>query len=197
VNALTSPTAKVKLRFSGLANSTNFLIEADEVSLGNNLDIKVFFSGAAEAATSVVEGGDGDDDEEADVKVVAGDEAESASILVERVSFGVEGTGSEGFKVDSPCPTPFPDSLSISFPTTSFSRLIRSPSIRLVDFARDVECSQRRVIPRVRVKEIVELSGDRVGIRELVGLRRMDGDRAVIRVFIEYARLNVGTSHLV
>jgi hypothetical protein len=147
VSVLTSPTAKVKLRFSGLAKSTNFLIEADEVSLGNNLDINVFFSGVAEAATSVAD--DGDEDEAADDKVVAGDEAESASILVERVSFGVEGTGSEGFNVDSPCPTPFPDSLSISFPTTSFSRLIRSSSFRLVDLARDVECSQRRMIPGI------------------------------------------------
>jgi hypothetical protein len=195
VNALTSPTAKVKLRFSGLASSTNFLIEADEVSLGNNLDINVFFPGAAEAATSVVD--DGDEDDEADDKVVAGDEAESDSILVERVSFGVEGTGSEGFKVDSPCPTPFPDSRSISFPTTSFSRSTRSSSFRLVDFAREVECSQRRVIPRVCDSRVFELSGDRVGIRELVGGSRVDGDRAVIRVFVEYARLDVGKGHLV
>jgi hypothetical protein len=195
VNALTSPTAKVKLRFSGLANSTNFLIEADEVSLGNNLDINVFFSGASGVTTSVVD--DGDEDDEADDKVVAGDEAESASILVERVSFGVEGTGSDGFNVDSPCPTPFPDSLSISFPTTSFSRLIRSSSFTLVDFARDVECSQRRVIPRVCDSRVFELSGDRVGIRELIGRRRMDGDRAVIVEFVEYARLDVGKSHLV
>lgn len=195
VSVLTSPTAKVKLRFSGLASSTNFLIEADEVSLGNNLDINVFFPGVAEAATSVV--GD-DDDDEADDKVVAGVEAESASfILVERVSFGVEGTGSEGFKVDSPCPTPFPDSLSISFPTTSFSRSTRSSSFRLVDFARDVECSQRRVIPRVCDSRVFELSGDRVGIRELVGNSRVDWDRAVIGEFVEYARLDVGRSHLV
>lgn len=185
VSVLTSPTAKVKLRFSGLASSTNFLIEADEVSLGNNLDINVFFPGAAEAATSVDDDDDGDDDE-ADDRVVAGDAAESASfILVERVSFGVEGTGSDGFNVDSPFPTPFPDSLSISFPTTSFSRSTRSSSFKLVDFAREVECSQRRVTPRVRVKEIVELSGDRVGIRELGGDSRVDWDRAVIGDLVE------------
>ena len=165
------------------------------MSLGNNLDINVFFSGAAEAATSV--GDDGDGDDEADDRVVAGDEAESASILVERVSFDVAGTGSEGFKVDSPCPTPCPDSLSISFPTTSFSRLIRSSSFTLVDFARVVECSQRRVVPKVCDSRVVELSGDRIGIRELVGNSRVDGDRAVIRVFIEYARPDVGKSHLV
>lgn len=194
---LTSPTAKVKLRFSGLASSTNFLIEADEVSLGNNLDINVFLPEAAGVATSVVDDDDGDEDGEADDKVVAGDEAESASILVERVSFGVEGTGSEGFKVNSPCPTPFPDSRSISFPTTSFSRLIRSSSFRLVDFAREVECSQRRVIPRVCDSRVFELSGGRIGIRELVGDSRVDWDRAVIRVFVEYARLDGGKSHLV
>jgi hypothetical protein len=130
------------------------------VSLGNNLDINVFFPGAAEAATSVDDDDDGDDDE-ADDRVVAGDEAESASTLVERVSFGVEGTGSDGFNVDSPCPTPFPDSLSISFPTTSFSRSTRSSSFRLVDFAREVECSQRRVIPQVCDSSVVELSDER------------------------------------
>lgn len=151
------------------------------MSLGNNLDINVFFPGVAEAATSV---GD-DDDDEADDRVVAGDEAESASTLVERVSFGVEGTGSDDFKVDSPCPTSFPDSLSISFPTTSFSRLIRSSSFRLVVFAREVECSQRRVIPRVCDSRASELSGDRVGIRELVDGSRVDGDRAVIGDCVE------------
>jgi hypothetical protein len=162
VSVLTSPTAKVKLRFSGLASSTNFLIEADEVSFGNNLDINVFLPEVAGVATSVVDDGDGDEDDEADDRVVAGDAAESASfILVERVSFGVEGTGSEGFNVDSPCPTSFPDSLSISFPTISFSRSTRSSSFTLVDFAREVECSQRRVIPRVWDSSVVELSNER------------------------------------
>lgn len=185
VSVLTSPTAKVKLRFSGLASSTNFLIEADEVSFGNNLDINVFLPEVAGVATSVVDDGDGDEDDEADVKVVAGDEAESASTLVERASFGVEGTGSEGFNVDSPCATSFPDSLSISFPTISFSRSTRSSSFTLVDVAREVECSQRRVIPRVCDSKTSELSGDRVGIRELVDGSRVDGDRAVIGGFVE------------
>ena len=82
----TNPTANVRLRFSGLARSISFLTEAEDVSLGNNRVIKVFFSGADISEDTATAG------------VYSG----VVDVEVDNVSFGVEGTGSEGFKVDSP-----------------------------------------------------------------------------------------------
>jgi hypothetical protein len=76
---LTNPTANVKLFFSGLASSTNFLTEAEEVSLGNNLCSNVLLPFPSSA-----------------------DSIASPGLLGLVVEVEAEAIGSEGFNVDPP-----------------------------------------------------------------------------------------------
>lgn len=120
----------MRLRFSGLANSISFLTDADEVSLGNNLVIKVFFSGVAvDTSVGCVE------EETVAAEAAAGVFSVVVDVVLDNVSFGVEGTGSEGFRVDSPSPNPLPASRSISLPAASLESLSSFFSLVVVGFA--------------------------------------------------------------